>query len=289
MKTTHFQARNCAEVRAYLDSFLDNELLVETNHEVLKHLGNCEQCERVMEDRARIKAQLKRAVLSERAPEVLRDRIRGDIRHSGWSGFKFNMPLVLAATAVAAALVVAVGVFQSGRNHSLFEPAKLSINAEVSPGDVAGQILKVGFDDHVFCAIDHEMANRRFTADQMREELGPEYAGLLPVVKDRAPSNYEIVVGHRCQYQGREFAHLILRRGSEVLSLVVSQKQGEAFPSNEAVAGTYDATWHDVHVTGMETRRRLVFVVSSTAKGENQEVESSLAAAVSSFLRNEEA
>jgi hypothetical protein len=186
-----------------------------------------------------------------------------------------------------------VGVYQFGPNQTIPEPAKLSINADVAAKDLAGQILKVGFDDHVFCAIDHEMANSRFTADQMREELGSQYAGLLPVVRNGVPSSYEVVVGHRCRYQGREFAHLIVRRGDEVLSLIVAQKNSESFPLRDGVGTTeqpvYDATWHDLHVTGMETRNRLVFVVSNAVKGDSQQIESSLAAAVSNFLKSAEA
>ena len=289
MKTTHFEAGNCKEVRPYLDSYLNNELLVETNHEMLKHLERCAECTRLADDRARVKAHLKRAVLSEQAPDALLDRIRTDIRRTRRSNFKFNMPLVLAAT--AAVLVVAVGVFLFGSNDTNSRLAQLSINAEVAPKDVAGQILKLGFDDHVFCAIDHDMANRRFTPEQMREKLGPQYEGLLLVVKETMPADYDVVVGHRCYYQRREFVHLILRQGNELLSLIVTQKSGEAFPSGAAPAEApvYESVWHNLHVTGTETRDHLVFLVSNMPKGDAEQVSSTLAAAVSGFLKKEEA
>ncbi len=75
MKIPNFEASECERVRSYLDSGLNYGILAETNHEVLKHLESCTQCARVREDRARVKAQLKRAVLNERAPEALSDRI----------------------------------------------------------------------------------------------------------------------------------------------------------------------------------------------------------------------
>jgi anti-sigma factor (TIGR02949 family) len=199
MKVINFEDGHCKRIRSYLDSYLNNELMVETNHEVLAHLEKCEACSRSLEDRVRLKAQLKRAVMQEYAPAVLRERIVSDLRRG--RGFSFNkMSLALAAT--AAVLVIAAVTFFA------WSPPKhqLSLQAAVAPGDVNGQILKIGFDDHVFCAIDHNLANKQFTAEQMSEKLGPEYAGLVALLKDKSPQDYTVVVGHRCHYQGRERA-----------------------------------------------------------------------------------
>jgi len=38
MTIVHFDQQSCQRVQRYLDSYLDNELLVETNHEVVRHL-----------------------------------------------------------------------------------------------------------------------------------------------------------------------------------------------------------------------------------------------------------
>ena len=34
----------CEKIRRYLDSYVTNELLVETNHEVLRHIEGCPAC-----------------------------------------------------------------------------------------------------------------------------------------------------------------------------------------------------------------------------------------------------
>lgn len=39
MDLIHFNEKMCEKIRRYFDSYLDNELLVETNHEVLPHLA----------------------------------------------------------------------------------------------------------------------------------------------------------------------------------------------------------------------------------------------------------
>src|ERR1041384_7369855 len=97
----------CKRIRSYLDSYLNNELLVETNHEVLKHLETCAACAQSLEDRTRLKDQLKRAVMQDYAPVALRERISGKVRSR--RGFKFN------GFTVALASVAALNRSKTGR------------------------------------------------------------------------------------------------------------------------------------------------------------------------------
>jgi len=270
-----------------MDSYLNSELLVETNHEVLTHLETCEACSEALEDRARLKAQLKRAVEHEYAPADLRERISARVRRR--RGFSFNtFSLALAAT--AAVLVIGLVTFFS--LHSGKKPVSLSFEANVARGDVTGQLLKVGFEDHVLCAIDHNLANRQFTPEQMSERLGPEYAGLVELVKSTMPQDYSVVVGHRCHYHGREFVHLIVRDQSDVVSLVITRRNGEAFPAGGAAAvlqasgvPIYERSWDKIQVAGMETRDYLVFVISDKTPEANEQIASNLGPVINDFLK----
>lgn len=285
MNVINFEDAHCKRIRSYLDSYLNNELMVETNHEVLTHLEACGTCSRSLEDRARLKAQLKRAVMQEYAPAALRERIASDLRRT--RGFSFKT-LSLSFAAAAAVLVIAAATFFS--LHSGAEP--LSLQADVAPGDVSGQVLKIGFDNHVFCTIDHELANSEFTAEQMSEELGSEYAGLVALLREKMPQGYPVVVGHRCHYQGREFIHLIMRNQNDVVSLVITRKNGETFPTDgvaaivQAATGVpiYQAAWANQQVAGMETSDHLIFVVSNKTNDTNMQIASGLAPSVRDFL-----
>ena len=289
MNVIDFEDGRCRRIRSYLDSYLNNELMAETNHEVLAHLGLCESCARSLDDRARLKVQLKRAVMGEYAPPALRERIRSNLRRSrGFSLNKFS----LALAAAAAAVVIAATTF------FISSPVKkpLSLQADVAPGDVAGQVLRIGFNNHVFCAIDHKLAEKQFTVEQMSEKLGPEYAGLIALVRSKTPQDYTVVVGHRCHYQGREFIHLIMRNQDDVVSLSVTRKNGEAFPAGAAGAAIeasgvpiHEASWRQIQVAGLETRDYLAFVISSKTRERNEQLAASLGPAVSRFLRTLEA
>ncbi|HMG34961.1 MAG TPA: zf-HC2 domain-containing protein [Blastocatellia bacterium] len=292
-----FDGGQCKRIRSYLDSYLNNELLVETTHEVIKHLESCKDCARVLEERTRIKDQLKRAVLGDSAPLELQARILHDIRRGSRPGFLFgalNKSWVLAAAAAVLFGAIALGiVFKSTGRPTNVAPRPLSLAAEVASGDQTGQILKVGFDDHVFCSIDHDMADKQFTSEQMSASLGPQYEGLVAVVKQKMPQDYVVVVGHRCHYLQREFVHLILRRGNEVVSLILTKKNGEVFPPGGAAsflqasgAPVYESAWHDLQVAGMETPDYLVFVISNESRKGNEYIADTLMPAVNDFLKN---
>jgi anti-sigma factor (TIGR02949 family) len=293
MNVVDFDGGQCKRVLSYLDSYLSDELLVETNHEVLKHLESCENCARALDERARVRAQLKRVVLSQPAPESLRDRIKTDIRRERRASSILSARWLMAAAAVVV-LAVGLGIFLRSRN----DPSArlLSPIAEVVPANNAAQILKVGFDGHVCCAIDHGMANRRFTVEQMSEKLGPQYEGLVALVKATMPQDYDVVIGHRCHYQSREFIHLILRRNDEVVSLIVTRKGGQSFSAAGAVAvmeaagvPIYESPFNNLQVAGMETRDYLAFVISNDSQSGNERLASSLMPAVGDFLKRTEA
>src|SRR5262249_48084928 len=291
MKIVKFENGECKRVRSYLDSYLSNELMVETNLEVLKHLESCADCSRLLDDRARIKAQLRRVVSNVQAPEALQDRIRNDLRRPQRFNFSFTPSWMLAAAAVVLAAILGV-IFRPGVKSGGSVAQPLSLSAEVKPGDVAGQLLKVGFDDHVYCAIDHGMANKRFTSEEMSEKLSPKYEGLVELAKEKMPQGFDVVVGHRWHYQNREFVHLIARRQAEVSSLILTRKNGAAFPTGGVAAEMtaagvpmHEASWHNLEVAGFETSNYLVFVVSNEVRTENEKIAANLLPGVSDFLR----
>src|SRR5215469_3138578 len=52
---------DCREVRDLIDSFLSEQLLVETNHEVLRHLDSCPSCRAEIDARKALRTAIRRA------------------------------------------------------------------------------------------------------------------------------------------------------------------------------------------------------------------------------------
>src|SRR6516164_3231294 len=88
MNVLNFDSKQCERVRRQLDSYLGNELQVETTSEVLKHLETCEACSRELELRVRVREALQRAASRDVPPERLREAIHQRLRtvQPGWFG-----------------------------------------------------------------------------------------------------------------------------------------------------------------------------------------------------------
>ena len=113
---------NCRDVREVADSFLCEELLTETNHEILRHLDTCPSCRTEIDARRRLRGALRTAF--NRAPELqpageFADRLRDQLRqaavhrHRSWT-FSGRW-LALAAGLVLAAGVSRRRVFSTDR------------------------------------------------------------------------------------------------------------------------------------------------------------------------------
>jgi hypothetical protein len=212
----------------------------------------------------------------------LEERIRSGIRARS-SGTGFRSLYAQWALAAAAALMLGVGGWGVFR---VLEHERGATHAEQTAG-----VLRIGANDHIECAIKHQMSSRRFTFDDMSGSMGPEYIGLVDVVKERIPAGYEIAVGHKCHVNQREFVHLILKNQEKILSLVVTRKGADSFAGKNLVAALkasgialYNGRIEKYQVAGFESRDHLAFLVSDLAENENLQLASRLAAPVREFL-----
>ena len=105
MKIVDFGQRNCEKVRRYLDSYISNELLVESNLEVLRHIEQCSACSQELETRVRIRTSVQVAARREEVPPGLEQKIRREIRERSpvrlWP-FDFSLRWMSAVAALFA-------------------------------------------------------------------------------------------------------------------------------------------------------------------------------------------
>ena len=302
MNVIDFREKACGRIRQYLDSYLDNELLVETNHEVLKHLSTCPECAQLLENRARLKRRLKEAVAAEQAPAVLLDSIQSRIRQEPRPRL-FGSNFGRWGIAVAAALILAVASISVVRNTAdLTQTVSNGRSIFQLVSAQAKELLRVGLVDHVHCAIQMGQWKKFLSFEKMQtappqEALGKEFIGLVPMVKERLGSKFDLIQGHRCMYKGREYIHLILtgEQGS-ILSLIITEKQGESFTRAEVAATivaagvpVYADRLDELEIAGFESERFLAYVVSNLPREGNLNVASALAPMVYHFLLRTEA
>jgi len=282
----------CKKTQESLDAYVDNELLVETNQEVLKHLENCPACSEALQLRLRNKARLKQAVNSEVVPSNLRNRIQATIREeSSIRSKQASWPRWSLAVAAALLLTLSgLGTLQ------LWKFARPSNESSVTAQDLTlseqiASVMKIGIRDHIHCVIDFGYDKKTLTPEQMAQKMGPEYSGLVPLLKTRLPQGFSISVGHRCQVSGREFVHMVLKHEDQAVSVIITEKQGLSFPVNSRVSSLqvqgvalYQDRLQSLEAVGFESEKHLAFVVSSLEHQENFQIASALAPTVSGFL-----
>jgi len=296
MNRIQFGQGGCEKALRYLDAYISNELTVETNHEVLRHLEGCPGCSAELDTRTRLRSRLKTAVKAQSVPPELQVRVREQIRN-GRSGSWLSLEWLKTggwrwAGAIAAGLVVAAGLwvnYSAERMPALADrPAQNAYITRVSANLAA--VLKVGLGDHIHCSIFRKYPKEAPPVEKMEGELGPTYSRLLPVVHAAVPQGYHVIMAHQCSYAGRKFIHLTFEKDGGLLSLVITRKQtGESIeglapatqssgiPIYQSAAGRYQ-------VAGFEPGNYFAYVVSELRSKANLQIAANMAAGVHEFL-----
>jgi len=286
MRTIPSSEAACEKIRQYLDSYISNELLVETNHEVLRHLEQCAPCAQELETRIRVRTSLQNAVRGEALPVDLQDKVRKRIHEEGpWRLWTIGFSLRWMS-AVAALIVLSVAGWIALRERQTQDTYIATISARLSG------ILQIGLRDHIHCAVFRKYPKDPPTFAQLAGKMGPRYVGLVPLVKEKIPDEYRIVLAHQCSYQGRHYVHMVLKGRSSLLSLVITRKNsGESFPNfklapalEAAGVPVYRGGVEQFQVAAFETQTFLAFLISDLPSENNLQLAAALAPDVHGFL-----
>jgi hypothetical protein len=291
MNRVSFGEGACERTRKYLDSYISNELLVETTHEVLRHLESCAACAADADSRARLRTRLRSAVRSEAVPPELQVHIRQSLRERESRrafGIGWNRWFAMAAASVVLCAGVWLNYSRERMPDVADRPAQNVYIRNVSSAVAA--VLRVGLGDHLHCAIFRKGPKTVVPVAQMETDLGPSFRGLLGVVNASVPAGYHIVMGHECSYLGRKYIHLTLEKDGSILSLVIARKQdseslaGLSPAAQPAAVPIYQSAAGRSQIAAFDAGRFLAYVVSDLKGRSNLQVASALAPGVHEFL-----
>jgi anti-sigma factor RsiW len=258
----------CREVRDLADSFLSEQLLVETNHEVLRHLEGCPECRAELEARRSLRAAIQRAFLNADALRV-REEFARDLRarlHAsrGRAGL-MSRRRAIAAAAVATAAAGA-GLY--------FLPDDLDAIALDAVGD------------HRNCAVRFRLAERPIPLEEAERRYAAWYGRLLdtpPAEVALSAGPARVVERHACVFNGRRFAHVVLQFQGQLVSLLVTE-DGRWWPVLTDGFGPPSLTRHDAvdgfGAVSLTTSGHRVFVVSNLSEPDLREIGETLADSV---------
>ena len=252
MNHTRFGEQACDKVRAKLDSYIDSELLTESNLEMIEHFRRCNSCTQEEQERRSTRRRLQKAVRDVPVPAGLEQRIRDHLRQP-----KQPNPKKLFLMAIAAALALCFGVIRSR--------------------DSSGGLVRMAFDDHLHCAVIHHPVPR---VPGEPNQLPENFRGLADVVRERVPADFALVLAHECHDQGRSFVHLTFGDGQHLFSLIITRRQdGESLG-----AGVRRAASDQFHLAAFETGQFFVYTVSDLKAQANADVLAALAPEIRAFL-----
>jgi len=261
----------CQDFHEIIDSYLCDELLTETNHEVLRHLEACASCRGVIESRRILRAQLKSAVKNSpqfQMRDIFYNRLCAQLKQSAVIAespknvFWMNRNSWMA---MAASIIFAVGlgfwVFQS-------QPKQISstendlINNEKAQNAVLADFA-VG--DHQNCAVRFNLADEPVEIDL----ASAEYADLRQAVLtplENAAEKYEFLESHICKFAGHNFTHIVFQHHDKTVSVLVTDLQNYPSLKNAEIA---KLVANGYQVARFDVKDKAVFVVSDLPEQEN--------------------
>ena len=316
----------CREFREIADSYLGNELIVETNHEVISHLEHCAECRRELAARRELRCQLREASikapgnqmsaefgqrLSARLHEQAFGRSVTPLSRRGWHPSVTLRRTLWIALAACLTLAATFGLLalrqwilrpspqQGGQEVANSEtpnyPAQLNPGVPVTI--VKTELAKDAAGDHRDCAVHFRLAEKPIDLEVAGRKYDPVYVNLTKAVvsgQGEVPLGAEFVEAHSCVFQGRRFAHIILRYHGRLVSFLVTEiGDSNAAKTNAALASKGAqviacSQFDGYQVSCFQTARHAVFIVSDLPEGENLALARAVAPSVFAHITRSE-
>ena len=256
----------CRDFRELADHYLSDELLVETNHDVNKHLESCAGCRRELAARRSLRSLLRSGF--EGSPDLqVSDEFNGrlitQLREAALSRRRLSSVKVIGIAAsvlivAALGLIVAQQRWRSESGPTLNESA-------------AG--------DHRDCALNHRLDEAPIDLQEAGRKYDRAYINLVNAVMSEGglSSDVELVGAHSCVFKGRRFGHVILSYRGQLVSVLVTNIETENRAGSTVQNGTItDTQLDDFQLAHFKTMRHAVYIVSSLNETENLSIAQSV-------------
>ena len=190
----------CRDVRELADSFLSEQLLVETNHELLRHLETCPDCRADIAGRRAMRDGLRAAFAR---AEDLRPRPE----------FAAELLATLRPAASPRRSRDARCCNRGGRSpRALSLPLAAGCSCATRARVRAWRALaREAAGDHQNCAVKFNLAERPIQLEEAGRRYGAPYAALATFEPPAVDGPLEMLERHSCVYQGRRFGHVVFR------------------------------------------------------------------------------
>lgn len=304
----------CHDFREIADSYLSDELLIETNHEVIRHLESCADCRRELAARRELRGKLRKGF--QQAAELqmrdeFADRLHNRLRNTALRPSASPMVRRAAYIAIAASLLLAAALaFSLMQQRSVIQPSianesgrgtetRAEARKPSNPGsraDLVGALLiENAMGDHRDCAINHRLKERPIDLEEAGRMYDRAYINLVQTVmkEGQLPSGATLVAAHSCIFNGQRFGHVILKYHDQLVSVLVTVLDGAEASDQNALGASreqsiFSAGSESYRLAHFETARHAVFVVSGLSEADNTGFARAIAPSVSKHIEQAE-
>ena len=258
----------CRDARELLDSFIGEELLVETNHELLRHIATCPECTAELEGRRRIRSGLKQAFRRsadlQPRPEFA-NALSTQLRTSSQSASKQVWQARWFAIAASLLIVVGVGTYV--------------LRTRVS------EATRLAAGDHQNCAVKFALQEKPISLKDASERYDAAYAQLVTTPPDTvrtAAGVLRVADRHSCVFGGLRFGHVVFRLDDHLVSVLMTQDELASASSKDDVR---QVSWlprmNGLEMASIRTPGHVVYIVSDLQDADFRIVAQALAQPVS--------
>jgi anti-sigma factor RsiW len=274
----------CNDFRDIADSYLSDELLVETNHDVLRHLKSCATCRSDLAARRQLRYELKTKFTASpelRPPDGFAQTLKIHLRDRAAGRSTMVVPRI-AYVGLAATLLIAIGV-------GLFAVRRWRADQRELAAWMSLTHSATG--DHRECALEHKLGATVINLDEAARTYDRAYASLTDraLLQTSLPSGAQLLDAHSCAFGGRRFAHLVIKYHDQAVSIVVTEnelnKRAPA-PMPGDIAAPFESDSYQI--AAFQTARHALFVISSLNEADNLAIARSVSPILQKQLRSAE-
>lgn len=291
----------CKEFKELIDSYQRDELIVETNHEVIAHLELCPACRAESAARRELRNKVRSAFL--RRPDnqmstVFAEQLRENLRRAtevssrDGSSSLFRRATEYSrsrwpALAVAAGLILALvsGLWLLQRQY-FRRPSPDSVRVSAPIEMLRTELSQCAAGDHRDCAVHFRLQEKPIDLEAAGQKYDPAYLNLRATVEREVIGQFkgaQLMDAHSCVFEGRRFAHIVMKYNGELVSLLITNYSGG--DDNGSLTDIASTTNSGYQIAYFHTLRHAVFVVSELPAGDNLAIARNFAPPVAEHLR----
>jgi putative zinc finger protein len=253
----------CRDARELLDSFLAEELLVETNHELLQHLAACPACQSELEGRSRLRVGLREAF--GRAADLqlragFQDEIAAQLRATARRGLRQRWTARWLAVAASLLLVTGMGLYMlRGR---------------------VDEVARLAAGDHQNCAVKFALREKPISLPEAAARYDSAYAGLEHTPPDEvqtAAGTLHVADRHSCVFENRRFGHVVFKLDDHLVSMLMTADASSAAGAGAAAHLALLPSVERLSIASVHVPGHVIFVISDLHGTAFEQVAQSLA------------